>query len=140
MATHSSILAWRIPWTEGPGGLQCIGRQRVRHKSKDQHIHTAFLLSPLLSLLREKSRVLYMSQMNHQEKGRLPSYTVTWGRSPGLYLLLPRRVSKQTHLFLIEVIFSAKLHLIYSFIHPILSIYCVLNAQYTMVKKEIESQ
>ena len=31
MATHSSILAWRIPWTEEPGGLQCIGSQRVGH-------------------------------------------------------------------------------------------------------------
>ena len=31
MATHSSILAWRIPWTEGPGGLQSMGLQRVRH-------------------------------------------------------------------------------------------------------------
>ena len=33
MATHSSILAWRIPWTEGPGpgGLQPMGSQRVRH-------------------------------------------------------------------------------------------------------------
>ena len=31
MATHSSILAWRIPWTEGPGGLQSMGSQRVRH-------------------------------------------------------------------------------------------------------------
>ena len=30
-ATHSSILAWRIPWTEKPGGLQSIGSQRVRH-------------------------------------------------------------------------------------------------------------
>ena len=30
MATHSSILAWRIPWTEEPGGLQSIGSQRVR--------------------------------------------------------------------------------------------------------------
>ena len=29
-ATHSSILAWRIPWTEEPGGLQSIGSQRVR--------------------------------------------------------------------------------------------------------------
>ena len=28
-ATHSSILAWRIPWTEEPGGLQSIGLQRV---------------------------------------------------------------------------------------------------------------
>ena len=31
MATHSSILAWRIPWTEEPGGLHSIGSQRVRH-------------------------------------------------------------------------------------------------------------
>ena len=30
MATHSSIFAWRIPWTEGPGRLQSIGSQRVR--------------------------------------------------------------------------------------------------------------
>ena len=29
MATHSSILAWRIPWTEEPGGLQFMGSQRV---------------------------------------------------------------------------------------------------------------
>ena len=29
MATHSSILAWRIPWTEEPGGLQSIGSLRV---------------------------------------------------------------------------------------------------------------
>ena len=31
MATHSSILSWRIPWTEEPGGLQSMGSQRVRH-------------------------------------------------------------------------------------------------------------
>ena len=31
MATRSSILAWRIPWTEEPGGLQPIGSQRVGH-------------------------------------------------------------------------------------------------------------
>ena len=31
LATHSSILAWRIPWTEGPGGLQSVGSQRLRH-------------------------------------------------------------------------------------------------------------
>ena len=30
IAAHSSILAWRIPWTEEPGGLQSIGSQRVR--------------------------------------------------------------------------------------------------------------
>ena len=31
MSIHSSILAWRIPWTEEPGGLQSMGSQRVRH-------------------------------------------------------------------------------------------------------------
>ena len=31
MATHSSILAWRMPWTEEPGGLQSMGLQRLRH-------------------------------------------------------------------------------------------------------------
>ena len=31
MATHSSILAWEIPWTEEPGGLQSMGSQRVGH-------------------------------------------------------------------------------------------------------------
>ena len=31
MATHSSILAWRIPWAEEPGGLQSMGSQRVGH-------------------------------------------------------------------------------------------------------------
>ena len=38
MATHSSILAWRIPWTEEHGGLQFMGSQRVEHnwvKSND---------------------------------------------------------------------------------------------------------
>ena len=31
MATHSSILAWEIPWTEEPGGLQSVWMQRVEH-------------------------------------------------------------------------------------------------------------
>ena len=31
MATHSSILVWRIPWTEEPGGLQSMGSQRIGH-------------------------------------------------------------------------------------------------------------
>ena len=31
MATYSSVLAWRIPWTEGPGGLQSMGLQSVVH-------------------------------------------------------------------------------------------------------------
>ena len=34
-STHCSTLAWRIPWTEDPGGLQSIGSQRGRHDSSD---------------------------------------------------------------------------------------------------------
>ena len=39
MATHSSILAWRIPQTEEPGGLQFMGSQRVRHDWVTKHTH-----------------------------------------------------------------------------------------------------
>ena len=37
MATRSSILAWRIPWTGEPGGLQFMGWQRVRHGQETKH-------------------------------------------------------------------------------------------------------
>ena len=39
MATHSSILACRIPWTEEPGGLQSMGLQRVRHTTERLPLH-----------------------------------------------------------------------------------------------------
>ena len=41
MATHSSTLAWKIPWTGEPGGLQSMGLQRVRHKwvTKNVRMH-----------------------------------------------------------------------------------------------------
>ena len=39
MATHSCILAWEIPWTEKPGGLQSMGSQRVGHDlATKQHV------------------------------------------------------------------------------------------------------
>ena len=39
MATYSTILAWRIPWTEEPGGLQSMGSQRVRcDRATNTHI------------------------------------------------------------------------------------------------------
>ena len=41
MAIHSSILAWRIPWTEEPGGLQSIGLQSWTLKLLSTHPHTA---------------------------------------------------------------------------------------------------
>ena len=48
MATHSSILAWRIPWTEESGRLQSMGWQRVRH---DSAINTFHIPQPLLHVL-----------------------------------------------------------------------------------------
>ena len=40
MATHSSVLTWKIPWTEVPGRLQSTGPQRVRHDWSGTHTHT----------------------------------------------------------------------------------------------------
>ena len=40
MATHSSYLAWEIPWTEEPAGLQSMGSQRVGHDSVTVHTHS----------------------------------------------------------------------------------------------------
>ena len=43
MATHSNILAWRIPWTEKPGRLQSTGSERVRHNWSDlAHTHAGY--------------------------------------------------------------------------------------------------
>ena len=39
MATHSSILAWKILWTEKSGGLQSMGSQRVGHNLVTKHTH-----------------------------------------------------------------------------------------------------
>ena len=62
MATHSSILAWRIPWPEEPGGLQSMGSQRVGHdlaaemQPQGEPGQTYFFLQllPFLSLSRPK--------------------------------------------------------------------------------------
>ena len=40
MVAHSSILAWKITWTEGPGRLQSMGSQRVRHNLVTENLHT----------------------------------------------------------------------------------------------------
>ena len=40
MVTHSNILAWEIPWTEEPGGLQSVGSQRFGHDLVTKHTYT----------------------------------------------------------------------------------------------------
>ena len=54
MATHSSIFAWRIPWTEEPGGLQSMGLQRVGHDWNDWT--QFFILSDEVSLFTPRVR------------------------------------------------------------------------------------
>ena len=59
MATHSSILTWRIPWTEEPGGLQFTGLQRVGHSLAT---NTFPFLSKLLIPGREKCSLVDISR------------------------------------------------------------------------------
>ena len=55
MALHSSVLTWRIPWSEEPGGLQSIGLQRVRHDLAHTvciytHTHTHIFMSTFVCM------------------------------------------------------------------------------------------
>ena len=54
MAAHSSILAWRIPWTEEPGGLQSVGLQsQTRLKRLSTHIHASAKTRHVLCLVTQ---------------------------------------------------------------------------------------
>ena len=51
MATHSSILAWRSPWTEEPGRIQSMGSQRVKHDLATSLTHVVSIGSVYMSML-----------------------------------------------------------------------------------------
>ena len=66
MATHSSIPAWRIPWTEEPGRLQSLGRQRTGHDWSDlAHTKKARLIkrgmSPSITRPNDVTSAVYKS-------------------------------------------------------------------------------
>ena len=72
MATYSSILAWKIPWTEEPDRLQSMGLQRVGHKGASKHFLLFLLFKnlfhfPLLSpsLQDENYEPLSISEGHH---------------------------------------------------------------------------
>ena len=71
MVTHSNILAWRIPWTEEPGGMQSMGLHRVRHDWSNL-AHTWPLGFPVSSASKE-------STCNAGDPGSIPGS----GSSPG---------------------------------------------------------
>ena len=50
--TYSSILAWRIPWTEEPGGLQSMWFQRVGHNEMTKHNHVAYCRKQNINIRR----------------------------------------------------------------------------------------
>ena len=52
MATHFSILAWKIPWTEEPGGLQSMGLQRVEHTWATEHAPPTIQIKSSINKLR----------------------------------------------------------------------------------------
>ena len=73
MATHSSILAWEIPWTKEPRGLQTMGLQRVGHDlvTKQQRSYSYFTV-----YLKTGKRVDLKS--SHHKKKRICNYVRRW--------------------------------------------------------------
>ena len=74
MATHSSILAWRIPWTEEPGGLQSMGLQRVghdwatslslsAHPTKEKNIMKTSLWLRRYNIKRERGKKFFLIEL-----------------------------------------------------------------------------
>ena len=62
MATHSSVLAWRIPWIEEPGGLPSTGSHRVRHDlATEQQKQELIYNSALVSIIQQHESVRHIS-------------------------------------------------------------------------------
>ena len=75
MATHSCILAWRIPWTEEPGGLQSMGSQRVGHDWLTLLTYRTLECVRSIELL-SNTLILLVSNKGLRE-GKRPSYDPT---------------------------------------------------------------
>ena len=97
MATHSSILAWRIPWTVEPGGLQSMGSQRVRHDSvTEQQQHSLFWASQVAQWVKnmpagqetQETRVRSLGRKDSLEKymathSSILAWRIPWTVEPG---------------------------------------------------------
>ena len=110
MATHSSILAWRTPWMETPGGLQSTGSQRVRH-GWETSFFTTFFLHPWPDSDQPPSqydclyiRVLLPSLIvlalpNYREIVRSRNFSIYW--EAGILLLSVEDIFQCFSLFLV---------------------------------------
>ena len=90
MATHSSILAWRIPWTKGPGRSQLMGSQRVIH---DWAANTFNSNKELVVAVQSLSRVwLFATPWTAARQASL-SFTISWSllRLTSIELMMPSK-------------------------------------------------
>ena len=95
MATHSSILAWKIPWTKEPGRLESVGSQRVRHDwATFFHFHVSYdhLYIPSLSFsntyklwMQYTSFIFNVCFIPHLEKAMAPHSSVLAWRIPAVW-------------------------------------------------------
>ena len=74
MATHFSILTWRISWTEGSGGLCSIGWQRVRHNCSNLACTHAHYQSTMSSQIRQNYSTEVEATVNHPVNTPLPVF------------------------------------------------------------------
>ena len=87
MAPHSDILAWKIPWSEEPGGLQSMGLHRVGHSWVTKHTHILF---PILFQYVLSQSIVYSSlgQEDPLEQEMAPhsdilAWKIPWTEEPG---------------------------------------------------------
>ena len=89
MATHSSILAWRIPWTEDPDRLQSMGSPRVGDRTEQLHFHL---------LLQKSSKILLCISLE-VEPGSCPKATLLFFDCSSLVcILIPSLISSSLNL------------------------------------------
>ena len=82
MATHSSVLAWRIPWTEGPGGLQSMGSQRLRHTLATQMVKSLPAVRETWVRSLDQGDPLEKEMATHSS---LLAWEIPWTEKPGGY-------------------------------------------------------
>ena len=89
MATQSSILAWKIPWTEDPGGRQSTGSQRVKHSWACIHVMCVCMdinhINILQKSIRETWAKKFLINFYQRESVKLYSESNTYSESLGLY-------------------------------------------------------
>ena len=86
MATHFSVLAWRIPWTERPGRLQSMESHRVGHNWSDLAVAAAYLVKNPLEM--QETRVQSLGWEVPLEKGMathssILAWRIPWTEEPG---------------------------------------------------------